>query len=171
MEPKYEWNLFNVHSFHKLKNILTTPTNLIDFTVAIGSVRKGLVNVNIQPEHLSENEDIIVAGFSMFYPHDAMDIKPPYGEEIQGMPYDYADKQFFSLPYELLKDMKYKEFTGMIENILTANINEDKKISMYAGTNGDFWTKYDRINITPKIASIKNGEKAITDSKDGKIPI
>ena len=171
MEVKYDWNLFNVHNFHKLKSALISPANSIDFTTAIGSVRIGLVNINIQPEHLLENEDIIVAGFSMFYPHDSMDLNPPYGQDIQGMPYDYADKQFFSLSYELLKDMKYKDFTGMIEKMLTLNINEDEKIKGYACTNGDFWTKYDRINITPKIAGIKSSGKAITDSKDGKIPI
>lgn len=152
----YNWKLFNQHHFAELKIILSTPENKIDFSLSIGSVRIGDINVNIGPEHLEQDNNIIVAGFSMFYPHNSMDMNSPCGQEIDGMPYDYAEQAFFSLKVSEIEGMNYKEFTETVEYMLEESIQKDNTLSLSAISDTNFWTKYDALNITRKISNREN---------------
>ncbi len=149
----YDWKLFNQHHLAELKKILTKPENKIDFSLSIGSIRIGDINVNIGPEHLESNNNSIVAGFSMFYPHNSMDFHPPCGQEIEGMLYDYAEKAFFSLKSSELEDVTYKDFTKTVEEMLEESIKKDNTLSLSAISNTNFWQKYDVLNITRKISN------------------
>lgn len=148
----YNWKFFNQHHFAQLKRMLEYPENKIDFSTAIGFVRLGGINVNIGPEHL-ETDNTIVAGFSMFTPHDSMSFNNPCGQELDGYPYDYIAQTFFSLTKNELENMKYNEFTKTVENILDESIKQDSNLDLYAATTTDFWNRYDALKMTRKISN------------------